>query len=145
MKVNISNYPNYPKWKYIPTFIKELWYKLQGGDEGRKSTVKISKHDTYSLDHTLALVILPALIEYKKYAETAIIGNLDKEDYPPHLARPELIATGLSNEARCWSWFIDELIWTFEQIVEDDEKSEDIDRINNGLRLFGKYYRKLWW
>lgn len=67
---------------------------------------------------------------------------------------------------------MDEMIWTFEQLADDDstskfythptekfEKFEDriaaikVDRegldahearIKNGLRLFGKYYRGLW-
>jgi hypothetical protein len=49
------------------------------------------------------------------------------------------------------------MIWAFEQICDDDHDAQfhtngfDVegyqkhnDRINNGTRLFGKYYRGLW-
>lgn len=72
-----------------------------------------------------------------------------------------------------WEWVLDEMIWAHEQIIDDDsdskffdhtesEKEPDFsksinkikvdrkglkahhDRIHNGLKLFGKYYRSLW-
>jgi len=73
-----------------------------------------------------------------------------------------------------WDWAMDEMIWTFEQLSEWDHEGKFFDhsecdysgkdwlaqsdkvkydkeghdahnkRINNGLRLFGKYYRGLW-
>ena len=52
-----------------------------------------------------------------------------------------------------WNWVMAEMIWAFEQIAMDDSLM-DFDttdagkqhqqRVNNGLRLFGKYYRSLW-
>jgi hypothetical protein len=55
---------------------------------------------------------------------------------------------------------MDELIWTFDQLINterdidlfySEENGWDLeasnkynDRIRNGLRLFGKYYRGLW-
>lgn len=76
------------------------------------------------------------------------------------------------NHAR-WEWVLDEMIWAHEQIIDDDGDSKFYDhsesdketdftesirklkvdrkglkahheRITNGLRLFGKYYRALW-
>lgn len=73
-----------------------------------------------------------------------------------------------------WEWVMDEMIWTFEQLCDSDNDSKFFDyseidysrkdfteqfrnlkidregldahheRIKNGLRLFGKYYRGLW-
>lgn len=72
-----------------------------------------------------------------------------------------------------WDWVMDEMIWTFRQLSDSDheykffdyseyDKTKDVSlqldkikcdrvsleqhnkRINNGLRLFGKYYRSLW-
>ena len=74
---------------------------------------------------------------------------------------------------RRWDWVLDEMIWAFEQLTSDDHedqffdrslsnKEEDLykavkllkvdrkglkkhnDRIDNGLKLFGKYFRALW-
>lgn len=78
------------------------------------------------------------------------------------------------NHFKRWDWVMDEMIWAHEQLINDDGDSkfydhslsdnpnDDLntqiskikvdrkglkahhDRINNGLRLFGKYYRALW-
>ena len=74
---------------------------------------------------------------------------------------------------RRWDWVLDEMIWTFEQLSNWDNDAQFYDhtesrkepdlnkswrllkvdkvglrkhqeRIDNGLRLFGKYYRALW-
>jgi hypothetical protein len=75
---------------------------------------------------------------------------------------------------RRWDYILDEMIWAFEQLCMDDHESQffdhslannpedDLDkqvrkikvdrvglkkhndRIDNGLQLFGKYYRNLW-
>jgi hypothetical protein len=46
---------------------------------------------------------------------------------------------------------MDEMIWSFKQILKEDEEpfcldswKEKTERTDNGLRLFGKYYRGLW-
>lgn len=112
-------------------------------DAEREISIEIHKYDTWNLDNTLALVILPALKLFKK----------ETKSYPP-----ELTETG-------WDELLDEMIWTFENFVEDQEdqfyetnangelsfKNVDYEglkvyhqRIQDGLELFGKYYRHLW-
>lgn len=137
----------------------------------RKIVVKYDKYDTWGLDHTLALIILPGLKQL--YATNHGFFNVDKAD------------CDLEEEA-AYRWVMEELIWTFEQILNPKDFSSgtwdmnwvpvDIDgtenpegkysqmqegpnhtycidfeaekayndRISNGLRLFGKYYRGLW-
>ena len=100
-------------------------------------------------------------------------GYVDPDDVP-HIGKGEEVENahdGLTQQR--WNWFMDELIWTFEQLSMDDHegkfydhtksrKIKDInksvsqikvdrvglrkhnERIDNGLRLFGKYYRALW-
>jgi len=78
------------------------------------------------------------------------------------------------NHFKRWDWVMDEMIWAHEQLIDDDGDSKFFDhsesddpkdnfntqiskikvdrkglkahhdRIDNGLRLFGKYYRGLW-
>jgi hypothetical protein len=50
-----------------------------------------------------------------------------------------------------WNWVMDEMIWSFKQILKEDDEAfcldtwkEKAERTDNGLRLFGKYYRGLW-
>ena len=78
------------------------------------------------------------------------------------------------NHFKRWDWVMDEMIWAHEQLIDDegdskfydhtlaDNPNDDLntqirkikvdrkglkayhERIDNGLRLFGKYYRALW-
>lgn len=48
-----------------------------------------------------------------------------------------------------WEWIMDEMIWTFDQILKEDDfhkfaSKEDSERVTKGLKLFGKYYFCLW-
>ena len=120
-----------------------------------KDTVKIDYWDLWSLDISLAQVIRPALVAFSKVNYS--YGTVDVEDLPEH--------TALFTDLEKWQWIVSEMIWAFEKIADphyDNEffvKSEFAefgleynsqaakvveDRINNGLRLFGKYYRALW-
>lgn len=109
------------------------------------------------MDHTLALIIHPMLIQLHKINHG--YGNVDVED-APHIGKGEETDWGHSDnkaEER-WNWIMEEMIWTFGAILDEDDcfydqetgtwdfegrKAHD-DRIANGLRLFGKYYRSLW-
>ena len=55
-------------------------YSLRGNH--RHVKIQIEKFDTWNLDHTLAMIILPALIQLK-YTKHGIPGNLEEipEDY----------------------------------------------------------------
>lgn len=177
MKVNIGKYPKHAE---------------------RRVSVTIEKHDTYSLDRTLALIILPALLQLRESqhgipSEFATIGG---EDYSDQLSfdfysesNKELFDTVA---VKRWEEILDKIIWSFQQLVIDDHgekyhhgkgeytwektdepylnpatnKLEDTyimkdlnpnghwydivghqlheERIQEGLELFGKYYKHLW-
>lgn len=153
----------------------------------RKRTikVKIDRYDTWSMDCTLALIILPMLKQLREHKHGAPF--VDNEDVPWYLrshfyTKENEYDTDPAHFKR-WDWIMDEMIWTFEQLVDDDWESRyhhgehDIqwkecednpqlsemvkgpkdthwwdvegykkhqERINNGLRLFGRYYQGLW-
>lgn len=152
--------------------------------------VKIDHYDTWSMDHTLAHIILPMLKQLKKDKHGS--PTVDDEDVPEELrstAAPAKKSDWDTDENwfKRWDWVMDEMIFAFECKVDDswedafregeidwktvpcawDEKgkptlyrSEDgpnhtykcdyegmqvvHDRIQNGFRLFGKYYQGLW-
>lgn len=143
MKVNIGKYPThrfYHNWLYD-------WF---GYSPKQKTSVKIHKYDTWSMDHTLAPIILPMLVQLKETTHS----------HPADLTEQE------------WDEILDEMIWAFEQKCKDDWEDtyygpytenpdgsilggrfEWIDdeglkkhqeRMSNGFRLFGKYYENLW-
>lgn len=166
-------------------------------DEGdRNITIHIDAWDTWSMDHTLAMIIVPMLKQLKATKHGA--PNVDNEDVPQHLRMPEdWYEENYSKNGETdvcffdrWDWAMDEMIWAFEQIVKDDDsefytgESDRIsvpvdkdgnevpeegaeffewrkgpndtleidfdglkakhERIENGTRLFGKYYQGLW-
>jgi hypothetical protein len=128
--------------------------------------VKIDRWDTWSMDHTLAHIILPMLIQLRKDKHGSPM--VDDEDVPEHLRSVEHSTIHLK-----WDWVLNEMIWAFEQKATDDDESKFFDhtgcgdaspwdknyvgpkvdwdglkthqaRKTNGYRLFGKYYEGLW-
>jgi len=131
---------------------EKLALKFQEWQYNRQFKVKIDSWDTWSADHTLAHIILPLLIELKKNKQGAPYVSI--MDRPEHLV-PKQISLSNVREVELdeldefhfesWNWVLDEMIFAFNSIVnntEDDESS--MERVTNGLRLFGVYYRSLW-
>ena len=108
-------------------------------DEGeREIQVRIHDYDTYSMDHTLSLIIVPMLKQLK--ATTHGAPNIALEDVPEELHGDEEFFER-------WDWVLDEMIYAFE--MESDEIQREINesmrkRTDKGFYLFGKYYRDLW-
>lgn len=122
----------------------------------RKIKVRIDPYDTWSMDHTLALIIHPMLVQLKNSNHGYF--SSDVEDAPGIGKEP----SDDPDSAYCYdryNFIMDEMIWTFEQIKEDgieydlfykdgqwdfEGRQKYEERIQNGLRLFGKYFRGLW-
>jgi len=125
------------------------------GRKNRAETVVIDDYDVWNLDHSLALIIVPALkiLKEKKHGAPFV----DNEDVPRELImtagkkkRYEKYGETDEHYFDRWDYIMDEMIWAFQQKLEDDwdMEKEEYDayfhRIDNGLRLFGKYYNGLW-
>lgn len=133
--------------------------------------VKIHKYDTWSMDHTLAYIVHPMLIQLKETKHGAPF--VDMEDRPENLQcykEPEDHNTDKFH-FEAWDWAMGEMIFAFESKMQDDDETsffgewiadeskplgggfKNIDwdglkahraRVANGFRLFGKYYEGLW-
>lgn len=169
--------------------------KIQAKRE-RKVKIHIDRYDTWSMDDTLSMIIVPMLKQLKDTKHGA--PHVDPNDVPDHL-RPtaeEIKAWELNGDTDPkffdrWDYVIDEMIFAFEHIADNDWeesfRSGDVDitwepqnvngqvvdeddadffemkrgpkdtftvdtdgiravydRIDNGTRLFGKYFRNLW-
>lgn len=86
--------------------------------------VKIDHWDTWSMDHTLAYMIVPMLKQLQATKHGAPF--VDDEDVPEELkstsAPPkenEYDTDG--NHFKRWDWVMDEMIWAFEQKLKDDD------------------------
>lgn len=121
----------------------------------RKINVKIDKDDIYSMDVTLAHIIHPMLVKLKESNRGS--PNVSDEHVPDALKstaskEPKKHEWDVdSNLHERWSWVLDEMIWTFEQIKNDngntffsDDYKEFEARIDRGTNLFGIYFRSLW-
>tara|TARA_A200000159_G_C7251681_1_gene309048 strand:+ start:526 stop:954 length:429 start_codon:yes stop_codon:yes gene_type:complete len=129
--------------------------------EDQKVEVHIDPWDTWSMDHTLAPIILPMLIQLKKEKHGA--PCVDLEDVPEELHPTNTEEwQKLYNEGgetddkffKRWDWVLDEMIYAFDckankddvimRFEDREEIQKEQDRISNGFLLFGKYYENLW-
>lgn len=101
----------------------------------RYTYVKIDRWDTWSMDSTLAVIILPMLKQLHATKHGA--PNVDDDDVP--LSLKSTSAPPKENEWDCddnyfrrWDYVLDEMIWAFEQKVKDDDESEFFDHSECG-------------
>ena len=122
----------------------------------RKIEVRIDSWDTYSMDHTLALIIHPMLVQLAEWcARNQSCSVVEEEDAPIHLDWGDEDAEAYPR----WKYVLDEMMWAFGEHIKEDGEAQfyddngDIDeegltaymeRKQNGFRLFGKYYQGLW-
>ncbi len=94
----------------------------------RTVKVRIDRYDTWGMDMTLAPIILPMLKQLK--AEQHGAPNVKDEDVPDHLKAEN--AVGPVEQYSCtdphyfqrWAWALDEMIWAFEQILDEDAEDQ---------------------
>ena len=178
MKINIGKYPKNSKTR-------------------RKIDIQIDPYDTWGLDHTLALIIYPALLQLKatkqgvpnEFAEVGGEHHGTQESFDFYQeSYDDAWKAGLEK----WDETLDKMIWSFEQLLKGDydeqyhhgeaeydwvktnkqypnpvtgileatyqmvDKNPDEhwydtvghmkhnERIQEGLELFGKYFRSMW-
>ena len=176
---DLNNEPNNPYVRWV-NFLDPVCQGIQKFLDfihPRWTYVKIDPWDTWSMDHTLADIILPMLRQLNETKHGA--PHTDDEDVPEYLR--SYMAQPKENEWDTdslhfmrWDWILAEMIWAFEQKVDDDAEGQffdhsDVtksdlkdpesykkvkydreghnkwqDRKANGFRLFGKYYEALW-
>ena len=194
-EIKVGEITPFGRKKETPTLLYKflLWIDSK---KKRKQEIHIDYWDTWSMDHTLAPIILPMLKQLKETKHGSAI--VDLEDVPENLrcterqdydAQRDLFEDiehanwdyGYSLTEARWNWILDEMIFAFEMKCKDDWESEydtgvmdlqskkledgnylmvdgpnhtykrDYDtvmkieeRIQNGFRLFGKYFSNVW-
>ena len=193
-----SQYVEHPEWverwsdRLVP--ISRIIQWIGQRVYPRIEYVKIDRWDTWSMDHTLAHIVLPMLKQLKATKHGS--PQVDDEDVPEQLR--STAAPPRENEwdtddnlHRRWDWVMDEMIFAFECKLDDswedqfregeidwitvpvDKEGNEVprgqhqyfqmkdgpnntykcdydgmkkvqERIDNGFRLFGKYYQALW-
>jgi len=157
-----SRFENCLEWidDHVQDFYN-IFNRLWFDERQQKIKVRIDPWDTWSMDHTLAPIILPMLIQLKETKHGA--PYVYPEDVPSELrpTKKELTAYTTTGETDSkffdrWDWVLDEMIYAFACKATKDEVFMRFDitdqkgmkaeqkRISNGFRLFGKYYEALW-
>lgn len=187
MKIYIGRYPSEYTLKRNPNAVQ-------------KKSIRIDRHDTWSMAETLAEIILPMLKQLKdtKHGSPGIMPGFEETtEYQWPQQSFDFYKEGdkaADDQAHAqWSEILDKMIWSFEQICDDDNDKQfhtgihdtvwtDVDvhgnevdstytgkkyhrmdkgpndthvydvnghraheaKIQEGLDLFGKYYRNLW-
>ena len=167
------------------------------GNGNRKVDIQIDKYDTWNMDHTLAMIIYPMLLQLKatKHGVPHDFSEVGGESYNNQDSfdfYKENVDELFNERIKSWDDALDKMIWSFQQIADGDydskyhhgeakydwketdklypnpitgvmeatyqmvDKNPDEhwydhighklheDRIQEGLELFGKYYRNLW-
>jgi hypothetical protein len=114
---------------------------LPHNSEPRLQFVQIDKWDTYNLDQTVALIMVPLL---KAYKENQLRGcparylPVDEEE--------------MEKAMEAWETDLDSMIWSFEHVLTDQYFSTKMAGSGNnyvkfrrGLELFIDNFSDLWW
>jgi len=116
----------------------------------RFQVVKLDQWDTWSMDHTLAHIILPMLKQLRDTNHGSPM--VDDEDVPEHLKavkkpKPKRKKDDVRNTMQVhaidmddeystlhdkWDWVIQEMIWAFEQKTIDDNENQFFDHTGCG-------------
>lgn len=146
--INDKDWVDSPEWAdklakrltWVSNTIKWVWDKL----DHQIRYVKIDQYDTWSMDHTLAYIILPMLKQLRDTKQGSPMT--DDEDVPEYLRtvkKPKLKrkkndvrdtiqvhAVDMDDDSlihKKWTWILNEMIWAFEQKIKDDDESEFFD------------------
>jgi len=141
----------YVKWVNFLNPICEVWQKILDFIHPRFNYVKLDRWDTWSMDHTLAYIIHPMLVQLNKTKHGA--PYTEDDDVPEYLR--SYMAQPKENEWDTdslhfmrWDWILNEMIWAFEQELKDDDESQFFDDSECGDEKFpwnkdGQYVSKL--
>lgn len=124
--------------------------------ETQEVDVQIDDYDLWNFDISIAHIIHPFLVEFRKtYRGAPYVYNMDVWDenlWETNEQREHRKKTGEEdpNFFKRWEWVLDEMIWAFNEIRQGSHPEEDVsskeyyDRIQHGTELFGKYFTGLW-
>jgi hypothetical protein len=106
----------------------------------RQVKVRIDPWDTWSMDHTLAHIVVPMLVQLKETTHGA--PYVDPKDVPAEL-QPKKLTKKQKDDGETdtthferWDWVLDEMIFAFESKHNDWEEqfhSGEVDRVFKDL------------
>ena len=110
----------------------------------------IDVEELYDLDVTIAQFILPRLMVFKKHCERTPRVNMTQEEWNEILDKMiyafERIACQTEEDTPEYKAYI-KAIWNNEEDLADLKRAAkaSLKPISEGLSLYHKYFRSLWW
>jgi hypothetical protein len=106
----------------------------------RQIYIRIDKYDSWSADHTIALIAVPLLKQLQLTKHGAPL--VDDEDVPEGLNLRSYETDKLkanewdtdANHFRRWDWVLGEIIWALEQKTSDDWESQFYSKVDPDLK-----------
>jgi hypothetical protein len=150
---NLKDEPNNPyvRWVNLLDPVCLGIQKVLDFVHPRWNYVRLDYWDTWSFDHTLADIILPGLRQLQATKHGAPFT--DDEDVPEYLrsymAQPKEHEWDTDSlHFMRWDWILADMIWAFEQKVDDDADSKFFDHSECGDETFpwnkdGQYVSKV--
>ena len=109
--------------------------------------VKIDRWDTWSMDHTLALIILPMLkqLDITKHGAPFTEDDDVPEYLRSYMAQPKEHEWDTDSlHFMRWDWILAEMIWAFEQELKDDDEHQFFDHsASEGIKDLNERISKL--
>ena len=149
--VDDKDYVDHPKWvdKWadriapISDFIRVVLDYIQPPIK----YVKIDRWDTWSMDHTLALIILPMLkqLDITKHGAPFTEDDDVPEYLRSYMAQPKEHEWDTDSlHFMRWDWILAEMIWAFEQELKDDDEAQFFDHSDSeGIKDLNERISKL--
>lgn len=112
----------------------------------RHIKVDIDKYDSWSMDHTLALIILPALLQYKENHHGVPndiadhTGDDNSNDQLSFDFYKETKDWAFEESCKKWEEILDKMIWSFYQIIVDDDSKYHHGKPDFGWEKTDKQY-----
>jgi len=126
-KVGVSEDTCYKIGEWLSnTFVNDLCEWIHSKSK-RKISIHIDEWDTWSMDHTLAMIILPMLKQLKA-TKHGIPSNLVMYDSDSDQSCFEFYKEGddaaFKSAEQEWDKIMDKMIWSFEQLLDDDNDKQ---------------------
>ena len=149
--VDDKDYVDHPKWvdKWadriapISDFIRVVLDYIQPPIK----YVKIDRWDTWSMDHTLALIVLPMLkqLDITKHGAPFTEDDDVPEYLRSYMAQPKEHEWDTDSlHFMRWDWILAEMIWAFEQELKDDDEHQFFDHsASEGIKDLNERISKL--
>jgi hypothetical protein len=106
----------------------------------RQIYIRIDKYDSWSADHTIALIAVPLLKQLQLSKHGA--PNVDDEDVPEGLGLRSYETDKLpkseydvdENHFKRWDWVLSEIIWALEQKTSDNWEAQFYSKVDPDLK-----------